>query len=321
MKLNKTLVAAAVATAIGGTGVAQAADLVLGMPNWPAGKATANILKVVIEENFGLEVELQNGTNPIIFEAMDQGSMHVHPEVWMPNQQNLHDTYVVDRKTVIKNTNPVQAKQGMCVPSYVAEKYDIRSIEDLTDPEKMKIFDKDGNGQPEVWIGAPGWASTVIERIRAKSYGYDEVMDLQEYDGTVAWGALGTAVDAKEPWIGFCYEPHFIFVAYDLTYLEEPAHDPATWEIVQPTDDPAWLEKSKASTAWKGATLHLHYAANVRENHPDVAAMFDAYKMPPEALSDMGFQLTLNDMDPAVYARKWVDENQDVVLGWLIATN
>lgn len=296
---------------------ASAADLVLGVPNWPAASATANVLKVVIEENFGLDVELQNGTNPIIFEAMDQGSMHLHPEVWMPNQQNLHDRYVKDNQSVIMNDNPVQAVQGMCVPTYVVEQYDIRSIEDLTDPEKMAIFDKDGNGTPEIWIGAPGWASTIIERIRAKSYGYDQVLDLQEYDGTVAWGALGAAVEAGEPWLGFCYDPHFIFVAYDLTFLEEPAHDPETWNIVQPTDDPAWLEVSEASTAWKGATLHLHYAANIRDNFPEVAAMLDAYEMPSEALSEMGYALTLKDMDPAVFARQWVDENEDVVLGWL----
>ena len=296
---------------------ASAADLVLGVPNWPAASATANVLKVVIEENFGLDVELQNGTNPIIFEAMDQGSMHLHPEVWMPNQQNLHDRYVKDNQSVIMNDNPVQAVQGMCVPTYVVEQYDIRSIEDLTDPEKMAIFDKDGNGTPEIWIGAPGWASTIIERIRAKSYGYDQVLDLQEYDGTVAWGALGAAVEAGEPWLGFCYDPHFIFVAYDLTFLEEPAHDPETWNIVQPTDDPAWLEVSEASTAWKGATLHLHYAANIRDNFPEVAAMLDAYEMPSEALSEMGYALTLKDMDPAAFARQWVDENEDVVLGWL----
>ncbi|MCR9122421.1 MAG: amino acid-binding protein [Phyllobacteriaceae bacterium] len=316
--MKKSVTCLAAATMLAGTATtALSADMVLGVPNWPAANATANILKVVIEENFGLEVELQNGTNPIIFEAMDQGSMHLHPEVWMPNQQNLHDTYVKDRATVVMNDNPVQAVQGMCVPTAIAEEYDIKSIEDLTDPEKIAIFDKDGNGTPEVWIGAPGWASTVIERIRAKSYGYDQTMELQEYDGTVAWGELGTAIENGEPWIGFCYEPHFIFVAYDLTYLEEPEHDPDTWTIVQPTDDPDWLAKSQASTAWKGATLHLHYAASVRENHPDVAAMLDAYQMPAEWLSDMGFELTLNDMDAADYARQWVDENEEVVLEWL----
>ncbi|MBF9050776.1 amino acid-binding protein [Roseobacter sp. HKCCD9010] len=317
--LNKTVRATLAGTAIGLASftAASAQDLVIGVPNWPSASATANILEQVIETNFGLEVELQNGTNPIIFEAMDSGSMHVHPEVWMPNQQNLHDTFVVENGTVVMNENPVQANQGMCVPTYIAEQYDITTIEDLTDPEKMAIFDTDGDGRPQVWIGAPGWASTVIERIRARSYGYDEVLDLEEYDGTVAWGALGTAIEAEEPWIGFCYDPHFIFVAYDLTYLEEPAHDPATWNVIQPTDDPAWLENSMASTAWNGATLHLHYAANVQENYPEVAALFDAYEMPAEVLSTMGLELSINDVEPADFAAQWIADNEDIVLGWL----
>ncbi|MEM6478100.1 MAG: glycine betaine ABC transporter substrate-binding protein [Pseudomonadota bacterium] len=313
----KTLTMTSAAALIGLAGAASAADLVLGVPNWPAANATSNILKIVIEENFGLEVELQNGTNPIIFEAMDSGSMHLHPEVWLPNQANLHQTYVQENGTVVANQNPVQAVQGMCVTQYTADTYGITSIDDLTDPDKMAVFDKDGNGTPEVWIGAPGWASTVIEQIRAKSYGYDQVMDLQQYDGTVAWGELGAAANADEAWIGFCYEPHFIFVAYDLVYLEEPAHDPATWTIVQPTDDPNWLEMSEASTAWNGAKLHLHYAANVRDNFPEVAAMLDNYAIPPAVLSEAGFELSVNDTPVEEYAQTWVDNNEDVVLGWL----
>lgn len=296
---------------------AQAADLVLGVPNWPAANATSNILKVVIEENFGLEVELQSGTNPIIFEAMDAGSMHLHPEVWLPNQVNLNNKYVNENKTVVMNENPVQAVQGMCVTKHTAETYGITSINDLTDIDKMNVLDKDGNGKPEVWIGAPGWASTTIEKIRAKSYGYDQTIELKEYDGTVAWGELGAAAVADEPWMGFCYEPHFIFVAYDLVYLEEPAHDPSTWTIIQPTDDPQWLEKSSASTAWKGATLHLHYAANIRENHPEVATMLDNYKMPPEVLSQAGYALSVENEDVEEFAKNWVAENQNIVLSWL----
>jgi glycine betaine/proline transport system substrate-binding protein len=315
--LDKKALALLATTALPMAGAAQAADLVLGVPNWPAANATSNILKVVIEENFGLDVELQNGTNPIIFEAMDAGSMHLHPEVWLPNQVNLHKKYVEEAGTVIMNENPVQAVQGMCVTKHTAETHGITSINDLTDPDKMAIFDKDGNGTPEVWIGAPGWASTAIEKIRAKSYGYDQTVELKEYDGTVAWGELGAAANADDPWIGFCYEPHFIFVAYDLVYLDEPPHDPATWTIVQPTDDPAWLEKSQASTAWKGATLHLHYAASVAENFPEVAAMLDAYEMPPEVLSQAGYALSVEGVDVETFARDWVAANEEIVLGWL----
>ena len=85
------------------TSPVRAADVVIGVPNWPSVQATANVLKVAIEENLGLDVELQNATNPIVFEAMDSGAMHAHPEVWMPNQQNLHDTFVKDK--VMRNVS------------------------------------------------------------------------------------------------------------------------------------------------------------------------------------------------------------------------
>ena len=205
MKMTKTralTTSAIVALSTGGA--AQAADIVIGVPNWASVNATAHVLEVVIEDNLGLDVELQNGTNPIVFEAMDSGSVHVHPEVWMPNQQNLHDTYVQDKGSVVMNTNPVQAEQGMCVPAAIAEEYDIKHIDDLSDPDKIAIFDTDGNGTPEVWIGAPGWASTVVEKIRAKSYGYDQMFELTEYEETIAYANLANAATAGEPWIGFC---------------------------------------------------------------------------------------------------------------------
>lgn len=150
IRKNAMALVAATALPLAAASSASAADLVLGVPNWPAANATSNILKVVIEENFGLEVELQNGTNPIIFEAMDAGSMHLHPEVWLPNQANLHNKYVNDEKSVVMNEKPVQAVQGMCVTKHTADTYGITSINDLTDPDKMAVFDKDGNGTPEV---------------------------------------------------------------------------------------------------------------------------------------------------------------------------
>ena len=299
------------------TGAASAADIVIGVPNWPSASATAHILELVIEENLGLDVELQNGTNPIVFEAMDKGSMHVHPEVWLPNQENLHDTYVNERGTVVQNTNPVRAEQGMCVPRYVAEEMGVTSIIDLTDPEKAALFDANDDGRGELWIGAPGWASTIIERVRARSYGYEETLDIEEYDETIAYANLDNAVEAGEPWIGFCYEPHYIFVVHDLVVLEEPPHDPDTWTIVQPTDDPAWLEVSEASTAWNGASLHLHYAKSLESDYPEVAALFQNYNVEGAMLSEMGYALVVEEVDPADYAENWVAENQDLVIDWL----
>ena len=185
---HRTLCAAVLTAGISSS---HAADVVIGVPNWPSVAATASILKVVLEDNFGLEVELQNGTNPVIFEAMDSGSMHVHPEVWLPNQTNLHDKFVKTRGTVRMNPNGVPSFQGMCVTKATADRTGIAQIADLADPDMAKNFDTNGDGRGEVWIGASGWASTNVEKVRAKSYGYDETMELVEMDETLAMGRRG----------------------------------------------------------------------------------------------------------------------------------
>ena len=66
-KIFKNTVLGAIALIMSTTSVL-AADMVIGVPNWPTANATANILKLAIEQNLGLDVELQSGTNPIFFE-------------------------------------------------------------------------------------------------------------------------------------------------------------------------------------------------------------------------------------------------------------
>ena len=317
MKLKQAFTGVLVATSMCASGIAAAADVVIGVPNWPSVAATANVLKVVIEDNLGLDVELQNSTNPIVFEAMDSGAMHAHPEVWMPNQQNLHNTFVKSKGTVAMNPNGVPAFQGMCVPKGIADKHGIKSIDDLTNPDVAALFDTDGDGQGEVWIGAPGWASTNVEKIRAKSYGYDQTFELAESDETLAYANLDNAIKAGKPWVGFCYTPHYVFVLHDMQVLEEPPYDASKWNVVQPTDDPAWLQVSTAGTAWDTAYLHLHYAKAIENSQPEVARLFRNMKLTTDQVSEMTYALVIDEKDPAAYAKEWVQKNEDAVLGWL----
>ena len=298
-------------------GQVRAADVVIGVPNWPSVNATAHILKTVLEDNLGLEVELQNGTNPIVFEAMDKGSMHVHPEVWLPNQDNLHKRYVKEKATVVMNPNGVQAFQGMCMEKGMAAKYDFKSITDLTDPDKTAILDSDGDGKGEVWIGSTGWASTNVEKIRAKSYGYDQTLQLIEMDETLALAKLDAAVKQGRPFAFYCYTPNYIWELYDLQILEEPPYDAAQWNVIQPTDDPDWLAKSSAAVGWDFAYLHVHYAKSLEIDHPEAASILGKVKFTTNDISAMTHALVVEKADPAEYARKWIEENAAQVEEWL----
>ncbi len=306
-----------VALLLAGVAPAKAADIVVGVPNWPSATATANILKVVLEDNLGLEVELQNGTNPVIFEAMDTGSMHVHPEVWLPNQANLHEKFVESRMTVRMSPNGVPSFQGMCVTKATAERTGITQVADLADPDMAKNFDTNGDGLGEVWIGASGWASTNIEKIRAKSYGYDETMELLEMDEALAMANVDSAVAKDADLVFYCYTPNHMFALHDLVILSEPEYDASQWTIIQPTDDPQWLEKSSAPVAWDLAYLHVHYAASLETEHPEAAALLSKVKLTTDLVSRMTFALVVEKMSAADYARQWATENAELVESWL----
>jgi glycine betaine/proline transport system substrate-binding protein len=317
MKLKKSLMGVLVAASMGVSSYASAADVVIGVPNWPSVAATASILKVIIEDNFGLEVELQNASNPVVFEAMDGGSMHIHPEVWLPNQSNLNNTFVNEKKTVLQAPVGVGAFQGMCVTKGTAERTGIKSLSDLSDPDMAKNFDTDGDGRGEVWIGASGWASTNVEKVRAKSYGYDETMNLMEMDESVAMAGVDNAVAKGDDSVFFCYTPHHLFALHELVILEEPAYDASKWNMVQPTDDPNWLEVSQAPTAWDLAYLHIHYAVSLKNAHPEVAQLLQNIQFTTDQISGMTFALVVDKKDANDFAKEWTSQNSSLIDSWL----
>ncbi len=318
MNLRKTFFSGILAVSMSLSGTAMAADVIMGVPNWPTVKATADILKVIIEDNLGLDVEIQTASNPIVFEAMDAGKMHVHPEVWLPNQQNLHDTYVVEKKTVKMNPYGVPSSPGeMCVTKSTAERTGIKNIEELADPDMAANFDTDDDGKGNIWIGAPGWASTNIEMIRAKSYGYDETMNLDVMDETLAMANVDAAVANNTNIVFMCYTPHHMFTLYNLIPLVEPPYDADKWVVIQPTDDPDWLEKSSAPMHWDTASLHIMFATVLEQDFPEVAKFLSSVQFTTDHLSAMTYAVVVDKIDTADYARDWVNNNQNLVDAWL----
>lgn len=318
MRLSrKVVVLSSVAVMSASGAVAQAADVVIGVPNWPSVLATAHILKVAIEDNLGLEVELQSGTNPVLFAGMDKGSIHVHPEVWLPNNDNLKKQFVDGKKTVKMNPNSVLGEQAMCVTKGTAERTGIVDLAELTNPEMAEKFDSDGDGRGDIWIGAAGWASTTIEQIRAKSYGYDATMTLKQMDESLALAEVDNAVSKDENIVFFCYSPHHMFELHELVKLIEPAYAAKDWQIVQPSATPGWLQKSRAGVAWDSAKLHISYAASLEADQPAAASLLANVSLDVDAVSAMTYALVVEGQDPAEFATKWVVENAEEVDSWL----
>lgn len=316
MQSNK-LLALCCATAISVfSSAAQASDIVIGVPSWPTAQATAHVLEVALESKLGLEVELKNLPNTAIFAAIDAGTVHVHPDAWLPNLIHQRRKYVLNKKSIKMHPTGGIATQGMCVTKGTAERTGIKYLKDLKNPEMAKKFDSDGDGKGEVWIGEAGWVSIPVEQVRARSYGYDKTMRLKIMEESVALAEVDAAVKGKKDIVFFCYTPHHMFVAYDLVVLEEPAYDERKWRIVEPSEVPGWLERSSAPVAWETATINVAYAASLDETHLKVAAMLSKVSLSTETLTAMSYALAVEKQDPTEFAAKWVEQNKAVVEGW-----
>lgn len=295
----------------------RAADVVIGVANWPSATATAHLIKSIIETDLGQTVELREGTLPDLFAAADRGEVDVLPEVWLPNYRSAVRTYVDKNKTVTLVPRGVPARQGLCTTRQAADEYGLTSIDDLKSPETAKLLDTDEDGMGEMWIGAEGWNSTNIERIRAKSYGYDQTMTLIQSDEPVAMAGLDVAASLGEPYVLYCYEPHHMFALHDLVMLEEPPYNPTKWVVRTPEDDPDWLNQSEASTAWAVSFIHPAYRAGLENDQPDLVRLLSNMDLEADTISEMTYALIVERKDPERFASEWIESNADRVDRWL----
>ncbi|MCS0458881.1 MULTISPECIES: glycine betaine ABC transporter substrate-binding protein [Rhizobium] len=243
-----------------------------------------------------------------------EGTVDIHPEVWQPNLEDVIKRFVTEKGVVVLAKRGVPAWQGICATPAAAEK-GLKTIADLSDPEKTKILDTDGDGKGEMWLGAPTWSSTGIERVRANTYGYAKNLTLVESEEEVAMAGLDIAIATNQPLVFACYAPHFIFDLHKIVRLAEPPHDASKWKLVGP-NDPLWITKSSASTAWDTANFRIGYAAAFEKKHPDIAAFLEKVDLSPEEATAMGYALEVERIPPLDYATKWVADNAKRVDGW-----
>lgn len=314
--IGKALLAA---TLFGGFGVApsSAADLVIAMPNWPSGQVSANIMKVVIKDEFGLDAKVEEMGTLTAFNGLQKGTVDVHPEIWRPNLDKLVKQYVDEEKKVVLSPKSMPAWQGVCATRAAVETVGIRDISDLNDAAKTARLDTNGDGKGEMWVGAASWSMTPIEKIRAKSYGYSKNLDLLEASEDVGMAAVDAAEATGQPMVFACYAPHYVFKLHDIQRLTEPEHDASQWKITLPMDDPAWFTKSTARTAWSASQVQIGYAASLAKRFPDVAKFLNNINFTPDEASQMAYAVEVKKQKPYDFAVSWVASHKARIKGWV----
>ncbi|MDR2113263.1 MAG: ABC transporter substrate-binding protein [Candidatus Accumulibacter sp.] len=316
--------------------VSQAADkVVIGEQNWTGAVAIQHVLAEVIRTRLDGDVSFLAADLPILWGSAgkNDGSVDVLCDVWLPNQAAGWARYVAkgSAETLIPTKNPYTGEQGFYIPGYIQDQHNVKSVYDLAKPEIAKLFSFQG-GKPEFLVGPAGWESTYISEIKAKDYGFRPLFEIVSTEASVTYAKIDAAFKAKTGVLFYAYTPDWIFAAYDLRRLEEPAFDGyaqdnkkgdpdynpnGKWKFISPTEDADWLNKSKITSAFPDAKVYILHAKRLEKDAPKIAAFLNDVAIDPGALNSLIKKIEVDKASPADAAKTWVAANKSVVDSWL----
>jgi len=250
----------------------------IGYVNWAECVAVSNLWQLLLEEQ-GYKVELIQLDVAPLYVGLSKGDIDLFMDAWLPITHAAYWQEYQDSYEDYGIWYQESAKIGIVVPKYVT----IDSIAQLKD-EAAKFNSK--------IIGIDPGAGIMKAAVRAnESY----VLGYEVVQGSEA--AMMAALDkaySKNEWIAITgWSPHWMFAKYDLKYLDDPKQEFGEAEQV-----------------------HILAHKDFSSKQAEVAAMLKKFKMTDAQIGSL--EGLINDgMEPADAAKKWRDENKDVVESWL----
>lgn len=242
---------------------------------WDTEIASTNVLETVLEDE-GFNVDLVQLDPAIMFSSVASGETDASVSVWAPN---THASYLDRYGDQVENlgVHTPGAITGMVVPEYM----DVNSIAELSDEA----------GQEIVGI-EPG--AGVVEQTRNALDHYDNLSDWSL--STSSTGAMLTtleqALQNEEEIVITGWSPHWIFLEYDLKYLEDP--------------DGMYGE---------GEELETIVREGLQEENPIAYEIIDNFAWEASDMEQVMVYIQ-DGMEPQEAAERWVEENPELVAEW-----
>ena len=101
------------------------------------------------------------------------------------------------------------------------------------------------------------------------------------------------AVKNEEPIVAPLWSPHWVFSKYDLKFLEDPQNT-------------------------FGGVEKIHHATRqgFEDDYPEVSKWFKNWKMDDQQIGEL-IEYVESTEEPIDGAKKWVEENQDLIDEWV----
>jgi glycine betaine/proline transport system substrate-binding protein len=146
------------------------------------------------------------------------------------------------------------------MPRYIIEGDKDRGIDaaapDLKDVKGLKkhwkIFKNPENPKKGRFYNAPtGWSAHTINIDKIKAYGLKDIMEpFDPGSATALATAIKSAYEKGEPVIAYYWEPTPLLGQLDMVMVQEPPHDPETWEKDHGCASPSYTVAKAVNAEW-----------------------------------------------------------------------
>lgn len=239
--------------------------------------SSGNVIKQVLKDK-GYNVELKIVDVGLAFQGLASGSGDFFVGAWLPTcHGQYYDKYKDD--IVLVRENMVGTRCGLVVPEYV----EIDSIDELK--ENGDLFESTVVGI-EPGAGIMKGTETAISE-----YGLD--YELSTGSEVAMCTALKTAINDKEPIVVTGWSPHWMFVKWDLKYLDDPKNV-------------------------YGGTEHIttFTRTGFKEDYPVLYEFLERFNWKSSDMESIMLDVS-EGMDIEDAASKWIKNNPEPVNEWL----
>ena len=215
----------------------------LGDFDWSSANIHTAITTFILEKGYGCEVSVTKGSTTPIMAAHYDKQLDVITEVWYDNIIANYEPH--EKAGTIKNigVNTPDSQQAFYVDKTTADKYNLKSVDDMKDPKIAALFkDPEDPSKGRMTSCISGWTCYTVNLVKQKEYGLDKYYtNFDPGSGGALDAAIAGAFKKGKPVFSYYWTPTGLMGKVDLVQLEEPAYENECWTKMM-----AVVEKIKA---------------------------------------------------------------------------
>ena len=284
--------------------------IVIPIHNWSSQIVMSNVVGQMFEM-MGNNVEYVTTDSQAVYESVRLGDVHLEMEVWEGafgksfrtalEKGGLHDAGDHDAVT----------REDWWYPSWTKDACPgLPSWEALNDC--AELFATAETGDKGLFLDGPvDWLKYGKERAEALELNY-----VVKNAGSAAalWAHIGAAEADKTPVLVFNWTPNFAEAVWPGEFVEFP-----TWEDGCDTDPAKGPIPDQLHDCGNPADGYLKKAAwdGMKDKWPNAYDVLTKISFTNAQIAEMARLVDIEDMEPEEAAEVWLEENEDVWMGWL----